>query len=63
MCSKTWAKWLSGIALLFALSDMCYRLTFTFGEDVKITSLSIGVFLLAIVAVITAFSKDKAKKK
>ena len=64
MCSNTWAKWLSGIALVIVGSSVLMGIWgFFSGQIVRVDSTEITALLLAIVAVIISFSKDKDKKR
>jgi hypothetical protein len=57
MSAKTWMKWLSVIALVLILFEIIFPLSFTYGENFKLTSLLVGILLLAITQVISIFNK------
>jgi uncharacterized membrane-anchored protein len=66
MNANKWMKWLSVIALVFAISDVVYKVSFTFGNSFSLNSLSVSVLLLSVVAILISFKKNTAvvaKKK
>ena len=60
MSAKTWMKWLSVIALIFASLDLANGFYDLFtGGTLLLTSIT--VFILALIVVIISFGKDKKK--
>ena len=61
MCSKTWMKWLSAIALFIMVVGESFDISYSIRQDGSVDMMGVAVLLLAITAVISAFSKDKKK--
>jgi len=57
MSAKKWMQWLSVMALISILLEIFGSFSLNYGSNFNLTSLSLGVLLLSIVAVISIFNK------